>query len=90
MLDFTQLEVWKISRRLANNIYDHAKISERGIVRARFPNAKIGDLNPVNIAEGCGRKGRKDTAYFLYVTWIVIRIGNAMLFGFGQELYQRI
>jgi hypothetical protein len=41
------LKYGKYPGDLANNIYDHAKISERGIVRTRFPNAKIGHLNSV-------------------------------------------
>lgn len=68
MKDFTELDVWKESRVLANLVY---KLSEN------FPNQEMFGLTqqirrssvsvPSNIAEGLGRNTFKDTKQFMYV-----------------------
>lgn len=68
MKDFTELEVWIKSRKLANIIYSLSK---------GFPGSEIHGLTlqirkaaisvPSNIAEGVGRNTKKDTLQFLYI-----------------------
>jgi len=67
--DYTDLEVWKESRKLANHIYELTK---------SFPKEELyGIINqirrcavsvPSNIAEGCGRQTAKDTIHFLHIS----------------------
>ena len=53
--DYTDLEVWQESRKLANHIYELTKL---------FPKVSISS----NIAEGCGRQTGKDTINFLHIS----------------------
>ncbi len=66
---YTELDVWKESRKLTNLVYDLAK---------SFPKEEIYGLTnqirrcavsiPSNIAEGSGRQSSKETIHFLYVS----------------------
>ena len=66
---YTKLEVWTLSRKLANTIYEVTK---------NYPESeKFGLTNqlrrcavsvPSNIAEGCGRHHDKETLHFLYIS----------------------
>ena len=68
-MDYTKLDVWLESRKLANIIYNISK---------QFPKEEIYGLTnqmrrcaisiPSNIAEGCGRQTSKDTIQFLHVS----------------------
>tara|TARA_R110000737_G_scaffold109738_1_gene142746 strand:- start:836 stop:1192 length:357 start_codon:yes stop_codon:yes gene_type:complete len=68
-MEYTELEVWKESRILANSIY---KVSQQ------FPKVEMYGLTnqirrcavsvPSNIAEGCGRRTPADTIQFLHVS----------------------
>lgn len=68
-MDYTKLDVWLESRKLANIIYNLSK---------QFPKEEIYGLTnqmrrcavsiPSNIAEGCGRQTSKDTIQFLHVS----------------------
>ncbi|OYQ38391.1 four helix bundle protein [Flavobacterium cyanobacteriorum] len=68
-MDYTKLDVWLESRRLANTIYTVSK---------QFPKDEIYGLTnqmrrcavsiPSNIAEGCGRQTSKDTINFLHIS----------------------
>jgi four helix bundle protein len=68
MRDFRQLKVWEQSHRLTLRIYEITK---------NFPKEELFTLTnqirrasssvPTNIAEGCGRGGNKEYAYFLQV-----------------------
>lgn len=67
-MDYTKLEVWQLSRKLTNAIYD---------MTIKFPKEEIFGLSnqlrraavsvPSNIAEGCGRKSHKETLHLLYI-----------------------
>jgi len=67
--DYTDLEVWQESRKLANAIYSLTKV---------FPkDEQFGLTNQIrrsavsvssNIAEGCGRQTSKDTINFLHIS----------------------
>ncbi len=68
-MEYTELEVWKESRVLANLIY---KVSQQ------FPKVEMYGLTnqirrcavsvPSNIAEGCGRRTAADTIQFLHIS----------------------
>jgi four helix bundle protein len=68
MRDFRQLKVWEQSHKLTIRIYELTK---------RFPREELFALTnqirrasssvPANIAEGCGRGGNKEYAYFLQI-----------------------
>jgi len=67
--EYTDLEVWQESRKLANLIYQLTKV---------FPKDELFGLTnqlrrcavsvPSNIAEGCGRQTSKDTINFLHIS----------------------
>lgn len=68
MKDYKELEVWKKSRELVNEIYTITKL---------FPKEEVYGLSnqirrcavsiPSNIAEGIGRNTSKDTQQFLFI-----------------------
>ncbi|WP_405383840.1 four helix bundle protein [Maribacter sp. LLG6340-A2] len=68
-MEYTELEVWKESRVLANLVY---KVSQQ------FPKVEMYGLTnqirrcavsvPSNIAEGCGRRTSADTIQFLHIS----------------------
>jgi four helix bundle protein len=68
-MEYTELEVWKESRNLANLIYACSK---------DFPKEEMYGLTsqirrcavsvPSNIAEGCGRRTSADTRQFLHIS----------------------
>lgn len=68
-MEYTELEVWKESRILANVIYESSKV---------FPKEEMYGLKsqirrcavsvPSNIAEGCGRRTSADTIQFLHIS----------------------
>lgn len=68
-MEYTELEVWLETRRLANLAYELTK---------KFPKDELFGLTnqirrsavsiPSNIAEGCGRKSSKDTLHFLHIS----------------------
>ncbi|WP_228027929.1 four helix bundle protein [Costertonia aggregata] len=67
-MDYTELEVWKESRKLVSSLYSVTK---------SFPKEESYGLTsqmrrcavsvPSNIAEGCGRRTSADTIQFLHV-----------------------
>lgn len=66
--DYTDLEVWQESRKLANNIYDLTKLfpkEEQFGLTNQIRRAAVSI--PSNIAEGCGRQTAKDTINFLHI-----------------------
>ena len=68
-MEFTNLEVWKESRKLTNLVYEKTK---------NFPKEELFGLTnqirrsavsvPSNIAEGCGRRTSNDTIHFLHIS----------------------
>ena len=69
MRDFHSLEIWKKSHSLTLSIYE--------ITAKEFPSSELFALTsqlrraassiPTNIAEGCGRKTKKDLAHFIQI-----------------------
>ena len=69
MRDFQSLEIWKKSHALTLSIYE--------ITTKKFPHSELFALTsqlrraassiPMNIAEGCGRKSKKDFAHFIQI-----------------------
>ena len=67
-MEYTELEVWIESRKLANATYEMTK---------KFPKEELFAITnqlrraavsiPSNIAEGCGRRTTKDTLHFLHI-----------------------
>lgn len=65
---FKDLEAWKKARRLVTTIYKLSKLfpkDEMFVLTAQIRKAAISV--PSNIAEGNGRKTRKDSLYFRHV-----------------------
>ncbi|MFS4469683.1 four helix bundle protein [Maribacter sp. 2210JD10-5] len=68
-MDYTELEVWKESRKLVSGMY---------MVTKSFPKDELYGLTgqmrrcavsiPSNIAEGCGRRTSADTVQFLHIS----------------------
>lgn len=69
MKNYTDLDVWKIARKLVKTVYS---------LTSQFPNTEIYSLTnqinrsvisiPSNIAEGIGRQSDKETIQFLYIS----------------------
>ena len=67
-MEYTDLEVWIESRKIANLAYEATK---------KFPKEELFGLSnqirrsavsvPSNIAEGCGRRSAKETLHFLHI-----------------------
>lgn len=69
MIDFKDLDAWKASRKLVNDIYSASKsfpIAEQFGLTLQIRKAAISI--PSNIAEGIGRNHTKDTLQFLYIS----------------------
>ncbi|MDA9554684.1 four helix bundle protein [Pelobium sp.] len=67
-MKYTELEVWKEARALVKTIYDITQkfpASEKFGLTSQIQRAAISI--PSNIAEGCGREGKKDSIRFFYI-----------------------
>lgn len=67
--EYTDLEVWKETRKLANHIYELTKFfpkEEQFGLTNQIRRAAVSI--PSNIAEGCGRQTAKDTIHFLHIS----------------------
>lgn len=65
---FKQLEVWKMSMRLADKIYDLTEafpIEQRYGLSSQMQRCAVSI--PSNIAEGCSRASKKEFIQFLYI-----------------------
>jgi len=65
---YTDLDVWKKSCELAKLVYETTKLfpaEEQFGLTSQMRRASISI--PSNIAEGCGRKGTKDSTRFFYI-----------------------
>lgn len=68
-MNYTDLEVWKLSRELVKSVY---------VLSQSFPKDEIYGLTnqirrcvvsvPSNIAEGVGRQSNKETIHYLYIS----------------------
>jgi four helix bundle protein len=69
MIDFKDLDAWKASRKLVNDIYSASKtfptVEQFGLT---LQIRKAAVSVPSNIAEGIGRNHTKDTLQFLYIS----------------------
>ncbi|GEO03969.1 hypothetical protein AAE02nite_16330 [Adhaeribacter aerolatus] len=65
---YTDLDVWKNSRSLANKIYEITKgFPKEEIFGLTSQMRRAGVSIPSNIAEGCGRQYSKDAIQFFFV-----------------------
>ena len=68
-MDYTDLEVWKESRKLVKEIYAITSNFSRDELYGLSNQIKRSAVSiPSNIAEGCGRRTSKDTIQFLYIS----------------------
>lgn len=69
MIDFKDLDAWKSSRKLVNDIYSASKIFPKdeqfGLT---LQIRQVAVSVPSNIAEGIGRNHTKETLQFLYIS----------------------
>ncbi len=69
MIDYKDLDVWKVSRKLVSDIYFISKsfpLSEQFGLTNQIRRSVVSI--PSNIAEGIGRNHTKDTLQFLYIS----------------------
>ena len=67
-MEYTELEVWKEARVLANSVYQISKAfpkDERFGLTSQIRRCAVSV--PSNIAEGCGRRTSADTIQFLHI-----------------------
>ena len=68
-MEYTDLEVWKESRKLVKEIYTATKKFSNDELYGLSSQIKRSAVSvPSNIAEGCGRRTSKDTIQFLYIS----------------------
>ncbi|MCJ8164940.1 four helix bundle protein [Pontibacter sp. E15-1] len=68
MVNFTELDVWKKSRELANDIYSITKSFPKEELFGLTNQMRRAAVSVVsNIAEGCGRQHTKDAIQFFYI-----------------------
>lgn len=69
MTGYKNLEAWKKSMEIVKAVYLLCKQYPKEELYALTSQTKRAAVSvPVNIAEGCGRRTRKDTAQFLYIS----------------------
>ncbi len=67
-MEYTELEVWKESRKLVQEIYKITKNYPKEEVYALTSQIRRSAVSvPSNIAEGCGRRTSADTIQFLHI-----------------------
>lgn len=82
--DYTDLDVWKESRKLVSYIYELVKLfpeDEKYALTSQLKRAAI--AVPSNIAEGMGRQYTKERIQFLYIS-------RGSLYGLETQLYLAI
>ncbi|MEJ8755810.1 four helix bundle protein [Pontibacter sp. H259] len=68
MLNFTDLDVWKKCRELANDIYTISKNFPKDELFGLTNQIRRAAVSVIsNIAEGCGRQHSKDAIQFFYI-----------------------
>ena len=68
MMNFSELDVWKRSRELANHIYDITKSFPKDEMFGLTNQMRRAAVSVAsNIAEGCGRQHSKDAIQFFYI-----------------------
>jgi four helix bundle protein len=68
-MDYTKLDVWMESRKLANEIYTITKDFPKEEIYGLTNQMRRSSVSiAANIAEGCGRQTVKDTIQFLHVS----------------------
>ncbi len=67
-MEYTELEAWKESRKLVQEIYKITKNYPKEEVYALTSQIRRSAVSvPSNIAEGCGRRTSADTIQFLHI-----------------------
>lgn len=68
-MEYKELEVWKESRILVNNLYEITKTFSKDELYGLTNQMRRSAISiPPNIAEGCGRKTSADTLQFLHIS----------------------
>lgn len=68
-MNYTELEIWKESRKLVNMIYTFTNDFPKEEVFGLTNQMRRSSISiPSNIAEGCGRNTINDTLRFLYIS----------------------
>ena len=69
MMNYEQLELWKVSTQLANFIYELTeKFPKKEQFRLVDQMCRAAVSVPSNFAEGVGRQYKKETKHFLYIS----------------------
>ena len=69
MANYKTLETWKKSMQLVKEVYSVSKNFPKEEMYALTSQCKRAAVSiPTNIAEGCGRRTKKDTTQFLYIS----------------------
>jgi len=69
MANYKTLEAWKKSMFLVKEVYTKCKLYPKEELYALTSQTKRAAVSiPSNIAEGCGRRTKKDTTQFLYIS----------------------
>ncbi|WP_439131971.1 four helix bundle protein [Polaribacter sp.] len=67
-MDYTELDVWKYSRKLVKEVYLLTKNFPKEELYALTNQVRRSSISvPSNIAEGIGRQSNKETIHFLYI-----------------------
>jgi four helix bundle protein len=84
---YYDLDVWKESRKLTNQVYNLTKSfpeEEKFGLTSQIRRCSVSV--PSNIAEGCGRPTPKDTTRFLYIAkGSLYELETQVLLSFGQN-----
>ena len=68
-MEYTKLEVWIETRKLANLVYNAIKVFPKEEMFALTNQIRRYAISiPSNVAEGCGRQTSKDTIHFLHIS----------------------
>ena len=67
MRDYKRLDVWRLSIELSKNIYDITRNFPKDEIYGLIPQIRRASVSiSSNIAEGCGRRTKKDFVQFLH------------------------
>jgi len=88
MMNFSELDVWKRSRELANHIYNITKSFPKDEIYGLTNQMRRAAVSVAsNIAEGCGRQHAKDAIQFFYIAQGSIFELEAQLYTASDQRY---
>ncbi|EZH72824.1 30S ribosomal protein S23 [Aquimarina atlantica] len=68
-MEYTELKVWKETRKLVNNLYDITKKFPKDETYGLTSQMRRSAISiPSNIAEGCGRRTSSDSIHFFHIS----------------------